>query len=35
VIVAIVAIGVVVASYLIARNERNRAAEVALANRAT
>jgi putrescine transport system permease protein len=34
VIVAIVAIGVVVASYLIARNERNRAAEVALANRA-
>jgi len=33
VIVVIVAIGVVVASYLIARNERNRAAEVALANR--
>jgi putrescine transport system permease protein len=34
VIVTLVAIGVVVASYLIARNERNRAAEVALANRA-
>ena len=33
VIVVIVAIGVVVASYLIARNERNRAAEVAAANR--
>lgn len=35
VIVVVVAIGVVVASYLIARAERNRSLEVAAANRAT
>ena len=35
VIVVVVAIGVVIASYMIARAERNRSLEVAAANRST